>query len=162
MIKPHGSDKLNPLYVSDDDKRSALLKEAESLASIVMSSAAANKAIRVNVDFETRVHQASGKYLLYLRLSKVYPLTREWASKTRDTGEMLSLKAFAAQLREEDYCVATGKALRFARAGTFKTVVLDIDLMIAQGLDAEGFDLRDGRGVDNDDEPGHLQEGGLL
>ena len=45
MIKPHGSDKLNPLYVSDDDKRSALLKEAESLASIVVSSAAAGNAV---------------------------------------------------------------------------------------------------------------------
>ena len=27
MIKPHGSDKLNPLYVADDAKRTALLKE---------------------------------------------------------------------------------------------------------------------------------------
>ena len=45
MIKPHGSDKLNPLYVSDDAQRSALLKEAESLASIVMSSAAAGNAV---------------------------------------------------------------------------------------------------------------------
>ncbi len=45
MIKPHGSDKLNPLYVSDDAKRTELLKEAESLASIVMSSAAAGNAV---------------------------------------------------------------------------------------------------------------------
>ena len=45
MIKPHGSDKLNPLYVSDDATRSALMKEAESLASIVVSSAAAGNAV---------------------------------------------------------------------------------------------------------------------
>ena len=45
MIKPHGSDKLNPLYVADDAKRTALLKEAESLASIVISSAAAGNAV---------------------------------------------------------------------------------------------------------------------
>ena len=45
MIKPHGSDKLNPLYVADDAKRTALLKEAESLPSIVVSSAAAGNAV---------------------------------------------------------------------------------------------------------------------
>ncbi|MBI5503068.1 MAG: sulfate adenylyltransferase [Deltaproteobacteria bacterium] len=41
MIKPHGSDKLNPLYVRDKAERERLLKEAESLPSIVVSSAAA-------------------------------------------------------------------------------------------------------------------------
>ena len=45
MIKPHGSDKLNPLYVEDDAKRAALLKEAEGLPSIVVSSAAAANAV---------------------------------------------------------------------------------------------------------------------
>lgn len=45
MIKPHGSDQLNPLYVSDDAARAALLKEAETLPSIVVSSAAAANAV---------------------------------------------------------------------------------------------------------------------
>lgn len=45
MIKPHGSDKLNPLYVDDDAKRAALQKEAEGLPSIVVSSAAAANAV---------------------------------------------------------------------------------------------------------------------
>ena len=45
MIKPHGSDKLNPLYVADDAKRAALLKEAEGLPSVVISSAAAGNAV---------------------------------------------------------------------------------------------------------------------
>lgn len=45
MIKPHGSDKLNPLYVQDDNERAALLKEAEGLPSIVISSAAAGNAV---------------------------------------------------------------------------------------------------------------------
>jgi sulfate adenylyltransferase len=45
MIKPHGSDRLNPLYVSDDKKRGELLKEAENLPSIVISSAAAANAV---------------------------------------------------------------------------------------------------------------------
>ena len=44
MIKPHGSDQLNPLYVQDDAKRAELLKEAEGLPSIVVSSAAAGNA----------------------------------------------------------------------------------------------------------------------
>lgn len=45
MIKPHGSDQLNPLYVMDDAQRAALQKEAESLPSILGSSAAAANAV---------------------------------------------------------------------------------------------------------------------
>jgi len=45
MIKPLGSDKLNPLYVMDDAKRAALTKEAEGLPSILVSSAAAANAV---------------------------------------------------------------------------------------------------------------------
>ena len=45
MIKPHGSETLNPLYVQDDAKRSALQKEAEGLPSIVVCSAAAANAV---------------------------------------------------------------------------------------------------------------------
>ncbi len=45
MIKPLGSDKLNPLYVADDAKRAELLKEAEGLPSIIISSAAAGNAV---------------------------------------------------------------------------------------------------------------------
>lgn len=45
MIKPHGSDILNPLYVQDDGKRAQLLKEAEGLPSIIISSAAAGNAV---------------------------------------------------------------------------------------------------------------------
>jgi sulfate adenylyltransferase len=45
MIKPHGSEKLNPLYVADDAKRAALIKEAAGLPSIVISSAAAGNAV---------------------------------------------------------------------------------------------------------------------
>jgi len=45
LIKPHGSDTSNPLYVTDDKKREELTKEAESLPSIVVSSAAAANAV---------------------------------------------------------------------------------------------------------------------
>ena len=45
LIKPLGSDKLNPLYVMDDAKRAALIKEAAGLPSIVISSAAAGNAV---------------------------------------------------------------------------------------------------------------------
>ena len=51
MIKPHGSDKLNPLYVQDDAKRAALLKEAEGLPSIVVSSAAAANAVMMGAGY---------------------------------------------------------------------------------------------------------------
>ncbi|MDY6863151.1 MAG: sulfate adenylyltransferase [Thermodesulfobacteriota bacterium] len=45
MIKPFGSDKLNPLYVQDDSKRESLIKEAANLPSVVVSSAAAGNAV---------------------------------------------------------------------------------------------------------------------
>lgn len=45
LIKPYGSDTLNPLYVSDDSKRQALSKEAQTLPSVVVSSAAAGNAV---------------------------------------------------------------------------------------------------------------------
>ena len=45
MIKPHGSDTLNPLYVADDAKRAALEAEAATLPSIVVCSAAAANAV---------------------------------------------------------------------------------------------------------------------
>lgn len=45
MIKPFGSDNLNPLYVADDAKRKAMIKEAASLPSVVISSAAAGNAV---------------------------------------------------------------------------------------------------------------------
>jgi len=45
MIKPHGSETLNPLYVAGDAQRVALLAEAESLPSLLVSSAAAANAV---------------------------------------------------------------------------------------------------------------------
>ena len=45
MIKPHGSETLNPLYVADDAKRAELLAEAEGLPSVVVCSAAAANAV---------------------------------------------------------------------------------------------------------------------
>ena len=45
MIKPHGSDELNALYVADDAQRAALLEEAEGLPSLLLNSAAAANAV---------------------------------------------------------------------------------------------------------------------
>ena len=45
MIKPHGSDVLNPLYVQDENERNALIKEAAGLPSIVVCSAGAANAV---------------------------------------------------------------------------------------------------------------------
>jgi sulfate adenylyltransferase len=45
MIKPHGSDELNPLFVYDSAENEALRKEAEGLPSIVVSSATAANAV---------------------------------------------------------------------------------------------------------------------
>lgn len=45
MIKPHGSDELNPLFVSDKAENEKLQDEAKSLNSITVSSAAAANAV---------------------------------------------------------------------------------------------------------------------
>jgi len=45
MIKPHGSNELNPLLVRDENLRKMLISEAESLPSVVVSSAAAANAV---------------------------------------------------------------------------------------------------------------------
>jgi sulfate adenylyltransferase len=45
LIKPHGSDALNPLYVADDAKRAELQKEAEGLPKLVVCSQAAANAV---------------------------------------------------------------------------------------------------------------------
>ena len=45
MIKPHGSEELNPLYVYNVEQRHALLAEAETLPSILLNSAAAANAV---------------------------------------------------------------------------------------------------------------------
>lgn len=45
MIKPIGSDTLQPLFVYDTGEHQALRREAESLPSVVISSQAAGNAV---------------------------------------------------------------------------------------------------------------------
>jgi sulfate adenylyltransferase len=45
MIKPHGSQQLNPLFVYDSARRHALVEEAEGLPSLLLNSAAAANAV---------------------------------------------------------------------------------------------------------------------
>ena len=51
MIKPHGSDTLNPLFVYDVDKHHELQKEAESLPSLLLNSAAAANAVMLGAGY---------------------------------------------------------------------------------------------------------------
>ena len=51
MIKPHGSDELNPLFVYDTEKHAALLHEAGSLPSMTLSSAAAGNAVMLGAGY---------------------------------------------------------------------------------------------------------------
>lgn len=53
MIKPHGADTLLPLYVSDAAKRAALQQEAESLPSLLLTSAAAANAVMLAAGYFT-------------------------------------------------------------------------------------------------------------
>ncbi len=53
MIKPHGADELKPLFVYDTEKHHALNAEAETLPSIVVSSAAAANAVMLGAGYFT-------------------------------------------------------------------------------------------------------------
>ena len=51
MIKPHGSDTLNPLLVTDEQQRLQLLDEAQGLPSVVLNSAAAANAVMLGAGY---------------------------------------------------------------------------------------------------------------
>src|SRR5690625_4213811 len=51
MIKPHGSETLNPLYVDDAQERDRLRQEAETLPSLMLSSAAAANAVMLGAGY---------------------------------------------------------------------------------------------------------------
>ncbi len=51
MIKPHGSDELNPLFVYDSAKNDALQLEAEGLTSVLVSSATAANAVMLGAGY---------------------------------------------------------------------------------------------------------------
>ncbi|MAT50433.1 MAG: sulfate adenylyltransferase [Porticoccaceae bacterium] len=51
MIKPHGSDTLKPLFVYDSEQHHALIKEAETLPSLLLNSAAAANAVMLGAGY---------------------------------------------------------------------------------------------------------------
>ncbi len=51
MIKPHGSDTLNPRFVYDTEKHHQLVREAESLPSLLLNSAAAANAVMLGAGY---------------------------------------------------------------------------------------------------------------
>ncbi len=53
LIKPHGAESLNPLFVSDESERSRLLQESASLTSVTISSAAAGNAVMLGGGYFT-------------------------------------------------------------------------------------------------------------
>ena len=53
MIKPHGADALNPLYVSDAGTRESLKQEAEALPALLLNSAAAANAVMLGAGYFT-------------------------------------------------------------------------------------------------------------
>ena len=56
MIKPHGSDELNPLFVYDTKRRHALAEEAETLPSLLLNSAAAANAVMLGAGYFNPLH----------------------------------------------------------------------------------------------------------
>ena len=53
MIKPHGADQLTPLFVDDTEQHQALSAEAETLPSLLLSSAAAANAVMLGAGYFT-------------------------------------------------------------------------------------------------------------
>ena len=51
MIKPHGSDVLNPRFATDEARRAALLAEAATLPSLLLNSAAAANAVMLGAGY---------------------------------------------------------------------------------------------------------------
>ncbi len=51
MIKPYGSNELNPLFVYDSEKHQALAEEAKSLPSLLVNSAAAANAVMLGAGY---------------------------------------------------------------------------------------------------------------
>ena len=51
MIKPHGSDILQPLYVADPDARAKLAQEVDTLPSLLLNSAAAANAVMLGAGY---------------------------------------------------------------------------------------------------------------
>jgi sulfate adenylyltransferase len=73
MIKPHGSDRLNPLYVSEDKKRNELVKEAEKLPAIVVGSAAAANAVMLGSGYFNPLTGYMNKAEALASAEKMYP-----------------------------------------------------------------------------------------
>jgi sulfate adenylyltransferase len=61
MIKPHGADALKPLYVSDPERRSALIEEAEHLPSLFLSSASTANAVMLGGGYFTPLDGFMGR-----------------------------------------------------------------------------------------------------
>ena len=53
MIKPHGSDELKPLFVYNTERHHELMKEAESLPSLLLNSASAANAVMLGAGYFT-------------------------------------------------------------------------------------------------------------
>jgi sulfate adenylyltransferase len=51
MIRPHGADALQPLFVSNEAERAALKKDAEFLPSLLLNSAAAANAVMLGCGY---------------------------------------------------------------------------------------------------------------
>lgn len=51
MIAPHGSETLKPLFVADDTRRASLLKDAATLPSLLLNSAAAANAVMLGAGY---------------------------------------------------------------------------------------------------------------
>src|SRR3546814_9139974 len=83
MIKPHGSDTLQPRFVYDTAKHAALSKEAESLPSLLLNSSAAANAVMLGAGY---FNPLSG----YMNLADALSVAKDLRSEEH-TSELQSL-----------------------------------------------------------------------
>lgn len=61
LISPHGAEQLNPLFVSDNDQRAALIAQTDSMPSVMVSSATAANAVMLGGGYFTPLTGYMGK-----------------------------------------------------------------------------------------------------
>lgn len=106
-----------------------------------LAMAAERNVIARGFDFDLAEEEADGNFgLLYLRLNRIFPVFKKWAAETRYEEEVLSLGAFRRQVDQEPYFIESNATKYFLSSGRrVKCVVFNLSMMLAMGLDVDGF-----------------------
>ena len=102
MIKPHGSNSLNPLYIRDDAKRAELEKEAEGLPSLLRIATKSQPFVNLSI-LDVPKPQSLNKSLRKQHFQKHERL--EQVMRRRPPHFPILLRPVRADVREQDWFV---------------------------------------------------------